>query len=155
MEDQLRQAVRSLCGRYPDSYWQELDGTRSYPESFVQALTEAGYLACLIPEEHGGGGLGIREAGVILEEINRSGGNAAACHAQMYTMGTVLRHGSNQQKERYLPAIARGELRLQAFAVTEPDAGSDTTSVRTFARKYLNTRLRLWLEAKKGVASTG
>ena len=135
MEDQLREAVRSLCSRYPDAYWQELDKTRSYPEAFVRELTDAGYLACLISEEHGGGGLGIREAGIILEEINRSGGNAAACHAQMYTMGTVLRHGSPEQKARYLPAIAEGRLRLQAFAVTEPDAGSDTTSIRTFARR--------------------
>ncbi|MEZ4416395.1 MAG: acyl-CoA dehydrogenase family protein [Gemmatimonadota bacterium] len=135
MEDQLREAVRSLCSRYPDRYWGELDRTRSYPEAFVRELTEAGYLSCLIPEHFGGGGLGMREASLILEEINRSGGNAAACHAQMYTMGTVLRHGSEAQKERYLPGIARGELRLQAFAVTEPDAGSDTTSIRTFARR--------------------
>ncbi len=135
IERDLREAVRSLCSRYPDSYWQRLDGEKAYPEEFVRDLTEAGYLACLIPEELGGSGLGIREACAILEEINRSGGNSAACHAQMYTMGTVLRHGSQEQKERYLPALARGELRLQAFAVTEPDAGSDTTAIRTFARK--------------------
>ena len=135
MEEQLREAVRDLCARYPNAYWQESDRTRTYPEAFVRELTEAGYLACLIPERHGGGGLGMREAGIILEEINRSGGNAAACHAQMYTMGTLLRHGSDEQKERYLPAIANGELRLQAFAVTEPDAGSDTTSIRTFAER--------------------
>ncbi len=138
MEEQLREAVRSLCRRYPDSYWQELDRERAYPEAFVRELSEAGYLSCLIPERFGGGGLGIREACVILEEINRSGGNAAACHAQMYTMGTVLRHGSEKQKERYLPDIAGGRLRLQAFAVTEPDAGSDTTSISTFAERRGN-----------------
>ncbi len=135
MEDQLREAIRALCGRFPGEYWQRLDRERAYPEEFVAELTRSGYLACLIPEEYGGPGLGIREACAILEEINRSGGNAAACHAQMYTMGTLLRHGSPEQKERWLPPLARGELRLQAFAVTEPDAGSDTTSISTFARR--------------------
>ncbi len=135
MERELREAIRSLCEGYPDEYWQERDRERAYPEDFVRELTEAGYLACLIPEEYGGAGLGIREACVILEEINRSGGNAAACHAQMYTMGTILRHGSEEQKERWLPPIAAGELRLQAFGVTEPDAGSDTTRITTFAER--------------------
>jgi len=135
MERELRDAVRDLCADYPDEYWQRLDRERAYPEDFVRELTDAGYLACLIPEEYGGAGLGIREACVILEEINRSGGNAAACHAQMYTMGTVLRHGSEAQKERWLPGVAAGDLRLQAFGVTEPDAGSDTTKITTFARR--------------------
>jgi len=134
-EPQLREGIRGLCARFPEEYWQEMDRGRAYPERFVRALTEAGYLACLIPEAYGGAGLTIAEAGVILEEINRSGGNAAACHAQMYTMGTLLRHGSQEQKERFLPEIAAGRLRLQAFAVTEPDAGSDTTRISTFARR--------------------
>ena len=133
--DDLRRAVRDLCGQFDDAYWQRLDEAREYPEAFVDALTQGGYLACLIPEEYGGPGLGIREACVILEEINRSGANSAACHAQMYTMGTILRHGSEEQKARYLPAVANGELRLQAFAVTEPDAGSDTTSIQTSAER--------------------
>ena len=135
MDGELRAQVRKLCSRYPNEYWQELDRDRAYPEAFVSELTEAGYLACLIPDEYGGAGLGMREAAVILEEINRSGGNAAACHAQMYTMGTLLRHGSPEQKEQWLPRIAKGELRLQAFAVTEPDAGSDTTQITTFAER--------------------
>jgi alkylation response protein AidB-like acyl-CoA dehydrogenase len=135
IEQELREAVRGLCGKYPESYWQGLDRDRTYPEQFVRELTEAGYLACLIPEEYGGAGLGIREACAVMEEINRSGANSAACHAQMYTMGTVLRHGSDEQKRRWLPGIAAGELRLQAFAVTEPDAGSDTTRISTFAER--------------------
>ena len=135
MEERLRDAVRDLCDRYPDEYWRELDRRGAYPEDFVQELTDAGYLACMIPEEYGGAGLGVSEGGVILEEINRSGGNAAACHAQMYTMGTVLRHGSEEQKERWLPQVARGDLRLQSFAVTEPDAGSDTTRIQTRAER--------------------
>ena len=135
MEDRLRDAVRDLCDRYPDEYWRELDRRGAYPEDFVQELTDAGYLSCMIPEEYGGAGLGVSEGGVILEEINRSGGNAAACHAQMYTMGTVLRHGSEEQKERWLPQVARGDLRLQSFAVTEPDAGSDTTRIQTRAER--------------------
>ncbi|MDP2497786.1 MAG: acyl-CoA dehydrogenase family protein [Candidatus Palauibacterales bacterium] len=135
MEDRLRDAVRDLCDRYPDEYWRELDRRGAYPADFVQELTDAGYLACMIPEEYGGAGLGVSEGGVILEEINRSGGNAAACHAQMYTMGTVLRHGSEEQKERWLPQVARGDLRLQSFAVTEPDAGSDTTRIQTRAER--------------------
>ncbi len=129
----LRDGVRKLCARFPETYWRKLDEEEAYPEAFVEAMTEAGYLAALIPEEYGGAGLGVAEASVILEEIHRSGGNAAACHAQMYVMGTLLRHGSEEQKRRYLPAIARGELRLQAFGVTEPDAGSDTAAIRTTA----------------------
>ena len=135
LEAELREQVRKLCKRYPEDYWQEHDRARTYPEEFVNELTDAGYLACLIPETYGGSGLGMREAAAILEEINRSGGSAAGCHAQMYTMGTLLRHGSDEQKERWLPQIASGALRLQAFAVTEPDAGSDTTSISTFAER--------------------
>jgi acyl-CoA dehydrogenase len=129
----IRAAVRELCGAYPDAYWRNLDRERAYPTEFVRALTDAGWLAALIPTEYGGSGLGIAEAAIILEEINRSGGNAAAAHAQMYIMGTVLRHGSTDQKRRYLPRVARGELRLQAFGVTEPDAGSETTRLKTTA----------------------
>jgi len=137
--DQLRTAIRALCADFGNDYWQAADDERAYPHEFVDALTEAGYLACLIPEEYGGMGLGVREACVILEEINRSGANSGACHAQMYTMGTLLRHGSDEQKRRFLPRIAAGELRLQAFAVTEPDAGSDTTRIRTFAERRGDT----------------
>jgi len=129
----LKAAVYELCKQYPSEYWRDLDAKREYPEAFVNELTKAGYLAVLIPEEYGGGGLGIMEAALILEEINRSGGNAGACHAQMYIMGTVLRHGSAEQKKQYLPKIATGELRLQAFGVTEPNAGSDTTKLQTTA----------------------
>jgi len=129
----IREAVRSLCKSFPDTYWRDLDKRDEYPQDFVNALTSSGYLAVLIPEEYGGAGLGVTEAGIILEEINRSGGNPGACHAQMYTMGTLLRHGSEEQKRRYLPQIAKGELRLQAFAVTEPNAGSDTTRIETRA----------------------
>ena len=149
LHDELRAGVRSLCARFDNDYWRASDEARAYPHEFVDALTEAGYLACLIPEEYGGMGLGIREASVILEEINRSGANSAACHAQMYTMGTVLRHGSEEQKQRFLPGIASGELRLQAFAVTEPDAGSDTTRIRTFAerrgRRYVVTGQKVFI----------
>src|SRR5919205_713234 len=134
----LKKAVYELCKLYPSEYWRELDDKREYPEAFVQELTKAGYLAALIPEEYGGGGLGILEAGLILEEVNRSGGNAAACHAQMYIMGTLLRHGAAEQKARYLPKIAAGELRLQSFAVTEPATGTDTTKTKTFAAKKGN-----------------
>jgi acyl-CoA dehydrogenase len=135
IENELREAVRGLCSKYPESYWQAHDHDRTYPEEFVRELTQAGYLGCLIPEKYGGAGLGIREACAVMEEINRSGANSAACHAQMYTMGTVLRHGSDEQKQRWLPGIAAGELRLQAFAVTEQDAGSDTTQISTFAER--------------------
>ena len=129
----IREEVRRLCQDFPDRYWQDVDKHEKYPQEFVDALTESGYLAALIPEEYGGAGLGITEASIILEEINRSGGNSAVCHAQMYTMGTLLRHGSDEQKSRYLPAIAQGKLRLQAFAVTEPNAGSETTRIETRA----------------------
>ena len=129
----LKKAVTDLCQLYPGSYWRELDAKREYPEAFVQELSKAGYLAALIPEAYGGSGLGILEGGLILEEINHSGGNAAACHAQMYIMGTLLRHGSDEQKARYLPQIASGALRLQAFGVTEPNSGSDTTQLQTTA----------------------
>jgi len=133
MHDDLRRGVRDLCKDYPDAYWRELDAKREYPDAFVRALTEAGYLAALIPEQYGGAGLGIAEASVILEEINHSGANAGACHAQMYTMGTLLRHGSEAQKQEFLPKIAKGELRLQAFGVSEPTTGSDTTQLKTLA----------------------
>src|SRR5258705_3073885 len=129
----IREEVRKLCQAYPDAYWQEVDKKELYPQEFVDALTRSGYLAALIPEEYGGAGMGITEASIILEEINRSGGNSGACHAQMYTMGTLLRHGGDEQKKKYLPAIARGELRLQAFGVTEPNAGSETTRIETRA----------------------
>jgi acyl-CoA dehydrogenase len=134
----LRGAVRTLCARFPGVYWRRLDHERQYPTEFVQALTDAGYLSALIPKEYGGTGLGVCEASIILEEVNRSGGNAAACHAQMYIMGALLRHGSDEQKRRYLPKIAGGKLRLQAFSVTEAEAGSDTTSIRTFAKREPN-----------------
>lgn len=132
---ELRQGVRRLLERFPETYWRELDEREAYPEEFVRTMTEAGYLAALIPEAYGGAGLGIQEASVILEEVHRAGGNAAACHAQMYILGALVRHGSEEQKARYLPKLARGELRLQAFGVTEPDAGSDTLSIRTFAER--------------------
>ena len=136
--EDIRASVKSLCDSFPNEYWRKLDSDRIYPEKFVKALTEAGYLACLIPEEYGGSGLPIQAACVILEEIQRSGGNGAACHAQMYTMGALLRHGSEEQKNKYLPKIASGKLRLQAFGVTEPDAGTDTLSIRTKAEKSKN-----------------
>ncbi len=130
---EIRDAVARLCTNYPGEYWRELDRGRDYPAAFVRDLTEHGYLSVLIPEEYGGSGLGISAAAAILEEIQKSGGNGAACHAQMYTMGTVLRHGSEAQKRTYLPKIAAGELRLQAFGVTEPTSGTDTLSLRTTA----------------------
>ncbi len=129
----IRDGVRNLCRDFPDAYWRQLDRDEEYPRAFVDALAGAGYLAALIPEQYGGSGLGVTEAGIILEEINRSGGNAGACHAQMYVMGTLLRHASEEQKRRYLPQIAHGELRLQAFAVTEPNSGSETTRIETRA----------------------
>ncbi len=144
----IRSAVRELCASYPDAYWRELDRHSGYPTEFVRALTEAGWLAVLIPTEYGGAGLGITEASIILEEINRNGGNAATAHAQMYIMGTLLRHGSADQKQRYLPSIARGELRLQAFGVTEPDAGSETTRLKTTAVRqgecYIVNGQKVW-----------
>ncbi len=129
----IRLAVREVCKKYDGAYWRALDKEGAYPEAFVRELTELGWLSALIPEEYGGGGMSVGEASVILEEINRSGGDSAACHAQMYIMGVILRHGSDEQKLRYLPGIARGDLRLQAFAVTEPNAGSETTRIETTA----------------------
>jgi len=129
----IRQAVAELCARFPDSYWRDVDRRKAYPDEFVKAMTAGGWLAALIPTEYGGAGLPLTDASVILEEVNRRGGNAAACHAQMYIMGTLLRHGSAEQKSRYLPRIASGELRLQSFAVTEPNAGSETTRIQTMA----------------------
>lgn len=145
---EIRQAIRKLCEEFPGQYWRERDRDRSYPSEFVAALTEAGFLAVLIPEEYGGAGLPLSAAAAILEEIHRAGGNGAACHAQMYTMGTLLRHGSNAQKQRYLPAIAAGELRLQAFGVTEPSSGTDTSSIATFAENrgdhYVVSGQKIW-----------
>jgi len=146
---EIRAATRAVCDRFPDTYWQDLDRRRAYPTAFVQALTEARLLAALIPQEYGGLGLGLRETSVILEEINRSGANGGTAHAQIYTMGTVLRHGSDEQKRTYLPRIASGELRLQAFGVTEPDAGTDTTSLTTTAVRegdhYLITGRKVYI----------
>lgn len=144
----IRAGVRALCGKFPDEYWRALDRERGYPTEFVKALTDAGYLAALIPEDYGGSGLTISAAAAILEEVHASGGNGAACHAQMYIMGTILRHGSDAQKERYLPKIASGELRLQAFGVTEPTSGTDTLSLRTTARRegdhYVINGQKIW-----------
>ncbi len=144
----IRDAVRSLCQGYPGEYWREKDRKRDYPTEFVQALTDSGFLAVLIPEIYGGSELGIQEAAAILEEIHKSGCNGAACHAQMYIMGTLLRHGSEEQKKKYLPGIASGELRLQAFGVTEPGSGTDTTSIRTFAKRegdeYVVNGQKVW-----------
>src|SRR6188474_3294066 len=149
LHGQLRQGVRELCQRFPDTYWRELDAARAYPDAFVKALTDAGYLAALIPEEYGGSGLGVTEAAIILEEVNRSGGNSGACHAQMYVMGTLLRHGSEAQKREYLPKIASGELRLQAFGVSEPTTGSDTTQLKTTAvrkgDRYVIRGQKIWI----------
>ena len=132
---EIREEVRKLCARFPDAYWRKLDAERAYPAEFVAALTEAGYLSALIPETYGGAGLPLSAAAAILEEVHASGGNGGACHAQMYVMGTVLRHGSEDQKRRWLPGIASGALRLQAFGVTEPTSGTDTGSLRTTARR--------------------
>jgi len=144
----IRAAVRGLCARYPGEYWRKLDRERAYPTEFVRALTEAGYLGCLIPEPFGGSGLGIGAAAAILEEVHASGGNGAACHAQMYIMGTILRHGSPAQKKQWLPEIAAGRLRLQAFGVTEPTAGTDTTAIRTAAvrkgDRYIVNGQKVW-----------
>jgi acyl-CoA dehydrogenase len=131
--EDLRRGVREVCAEFPDGYWRELDAKREYPEEFVEAMTKSGYLGALIPEEYAGLGLTLAETTIILEEINRSGGNAQPAHAQVYTMGTLLRHGSEEQKREYLPKIASGEIRLQAFGVTEPEAGTDTTSLLTTA----------------------
>jgi acyl-CoA dehydrogenase len=147
-QQQIRAAVRDLCAAFDGEYWRRLDEARAYPEEFVKALTDAGWLAALIPEEYGGAGLGLTEASIILEEVNRSGANSGACHAQMYIMGTLLRHGSAEQKRRYLPEIASGKLRLQSFAVTEPTTGSDTTKLKTTAvrkgDRYVVNGQKVW-----------
>jgi len=146
---EIREAVRKLCAGFPGEYWRALDRDRTYPTEFVKTLTEAGFLSVLIPEEYGGSGLGLSAANAVLEEIHRSGGNGGGCHAQMYTMGTVLKHGSAAQKAEYLPKIASGELRLQAFGVTEPTAGTDTTRISTFAKrvgdKYVVNGQKIWI----------
>ena len=146
---EIRESVQRLCAGFPGEYWQELDRERAYPTKFVQALTEAGFLSVLIPEEYGGSGLGLQAATAVLEEVHRSGCNGGACHAQMYTMGTLLQHGSEEQKQKYLPKIASGELRLQAFGVTEPTAGTDTTRISTFAKRdgddYVVNGQKIWI----------
>jgi len=146
---EIRDAVRALCADFPDAYFRTLDEQRGYPEAFVDALTKAGWLAALIPADYGGSGLGLVEASIIMEEINRSGGNSGACHGQMYNMGTLLRHGSAEQKQRYLPKIASGELRLQSMAVTEPTTGSDTTKLKTRAvrkgDRYVVSGQKVWI----------
>ena len=145
---EIRESVRKLCQGFPGEYWRRLDRAQAYPTDFVKALTEAGYLGALIPEEYGGAGLPLSAAAAILEEVHHSGGNGGACHAQMYIMGALLRHGSPAQKQKYLPKIASGELRLQAFGVTEPGSGTDTTSLKTFARRegdrYIVTGQKIW-----------
>ena len=145
----LREALRDMCQSFDSKYWQEVDEARGYPEAFVQTLTEAGWLAALIPTEYGGSGLGLAEASVIMEEINLSGGNAGSCHGQMYNMGTLLRHGSALQKQTYLPKIASGELRLQSMAVTEPTTGTDTTQLKTTAvrknDRYVVNGQKVWI----------
>ncbi len=145
----IREAVRELCQQFSGEYFRKIDEARGYPEAFVDALTQAGWLAALIPEEYGGSGLGLTEASVIMEEINRAGGNSGACHGQMYNMGTLLRHGSKAQKERYLPKIASGELRLQSMAVTEPTTGTDTTKIKTTAirrgDRYVINGQKVWI----------
>ncbi|GCL65024.1 acyl-CoA dehydrogenase family protein [Pseudaquabacterium pictum] len=146
---EIRDAVRALCAEFPDSYHREVDSRRAYPEAFVDALTKAGWMAALIPQEYGGSGLGLAEASVIMEEINRCGGNSGACHGQMYNMGTLLRHGSKAQKELYLPQIATGALRLQSMGVTEPTTGTDTTKIKTTALKkgdrYVVNGQKVWI----------
>jgi acyl-CoA dehydrogenase len=146
---EIRDAVRALCREFPDEYFRKVDAERGYPEAFVDALTKAGWLAALIPTEYGGSGLGLSEASVIMEEINRAGGNAGACHGQMYNMGTLLRHGSAEQKQRWLPRIASGELRLQSMGVTEPTTGTDTTKIRTIAVRqgdaYVVNGQKVWI----------
>jgi len=145
----IRDAVRALCAEFPDEYHRQVDAARGYPEAFVDALTKAGWMAALIPQEYGGSGLGLSEASVIMEEINRAGGNSGACHGQMYNMGTLLRHGSAAQKQQYLPKIASGELRLQSMGVTEPSTGTDTTKIKTTAVKrgdrYVVNGQKVWI----------
>jgi len=146
--EDVRASVRALCADFPGDYWRQLDRERAYPTAFVDAMTQAGFLAVLIPEDYGGSGLGLRAAAAILEEIHKSGANAAACHAQMYMMGTLLRHGSEDQKRQYLPKIASGALRLQAFGVTEPTSGTDTAALKTTAKKdgdtYIVNGQKVW-----------
>ncbi|MGA0596129.1 acyl-CoA dehydrogenase family protein [Enterovirga sp. CN4-39] len=153
IQEEIRKAVRKLCEEFGPDYWRLCDEREAYPEEFVQAMTKAGWLAALIPEEFGGSGLGVMEGCIILEEINRSGGNGAACHAQMYTMASVLNHGSEEQKRKYLPRIADGSLRLQAFGVTEPDAGSNTLKIKTFAKRtsdgYVINGQKIWTSRYK------
>lgn len=145
----IRDAIRDLCKQFPDEYFRKVDEVRGYPEEFVQALTQAGWMAALIPQEYGGSGLGLTEASVIMEEINRCGGNSGACHGQMYNMGTLLRHGSTEQKNLYLPKIAAGELRLQSMGVTEPTTGTDTTKIKTTAvrkgDRYVINGQKVWI----------
>ena len=147
--DDIRDAVRALCADFPDSYHRDIDAVRAYPEAFVDALTRAGWMAALIPEEYGGSGLGLTEASVIMEEINRAGGNSGACHGQMYNMNTLIRHGSEEQRQKYLPRIATGELRLQSMGVTEPTTGTDTTKIKTTAIKkggnYVINGQKVWI----------
>src|SRR6201987_5400281 len=146
---EIRDAMAKLCAQFPGEYWRKLDREMAYPSAFVDALTQAGYLSVLIPEQYGGAGLKLSAAAAILEEIQRAGCNGGACHAQMYTMGTILRHGSAEQKQKYLPKIASGDLRLQAFGVTEPTSGTDTTRIRTFAKregnKYIVNGQKIWI----------
>ncbi|MCM3352030.1 acyl-CoA dehydrogenase family protein, partial [Bacillus velezensis] len=144
----IREAVRDLCSQFPGEYFRQIDDARGYPDAFVDALTKAGWLAALIPQEYGGSGLGLTEASIIMEEINRAGGNSGACHGQMYNMGTLLRHGSAEQKRAYLPKIASGELRLQSMGVTEPTTGTDTTKIKTTAERrgdrYVINGQKVW-----------
>ena len=146
---EIREAVAALCAQYDSAYWQKIDDARTYPEAFVDALTKAGWMAALIPEQYGGSGLGLCEASVVMEEINRTGGNSGACHGQMYNMNTLLRHGSEAQKQQYLPKIASGELRLQSMGVTEPSTGTDTTKIKTTAErrgdKYVVNGQKVWI----------
>jgi len=146
---EIRDAIRDLCKQFPDEYFRKVDEARAYPEEFVNALTEAGWMAALIPQEYGGSGLSLTEASVIMEEINRCGGNSGACHGQMYNMGTLLRHGSKEQKDKYLPKIATGELRLQSMGVTEPTTGTDTTKIKTTAvrkgDRYVVNGQKVWI----------
>ncbi|MCM3372853.1 acyl-CoA/acyl-ACP dehydrogenase, partial [Bacillus velezensis] len=145
----IREAVRDLCSQFPGEYFRQIDDARGYPDAFVDALTKAGWLAALIPQEYGGSGLGLTEASIIMEEINRAGGNSGACHGQMYNMGTLLRHGSAEQKRAYLPKIASGELRLQSMGVTEPTTGTDTTKIKTTAERrgdrYVINGQKVWI----------
>src|SRR5579871_2823394 len=147
----IRDAVRDLCAQFPNEYFRKVDEQRAYPAEFVDALTQAGWMAALIPQAYGGSGLGLTEASVIMEEINRAGGNSGACHGQMYNMGTLLRHGSEEQKRKYLPKIASGDLRLQSMGVTEPGAGTDTTRIRTSAvrkgDRYVVNGQKVWISS--------